>query len=302
MARCLVSFGANLGDPRSTIRLAAKLLRERIGNGRFELSRFYRTPPVGGPAGQPPFYNAVAMLETAASVWDVWHCIRNIEAELGRVRNQRWEARPIDLDMLLYDRLKIWTPHLKVPHPRMCMRRFILLPALDVAADVCDPVSGWTVAQLANNVRSGPGSFVLLADARAHAIPMLAEVARRASAEWTIPAMGTRAVTSSGQRRRVGLRELESLESLSQIDFAEQVNAPEYRMTIVLTPPVASQEAAWEDRHRVLARNLNLTEHEASPEWLGPRYLLDDEDRRWVLEELSAALDAMDCPVEAAED
>src|SRR5688500_11783299 len=120
MAQCLISFGANLGQPAETIQQATRQLQERLSKGLrdFRLSRLFRTPAVGGPSGQPPFINAVAALQIEElSAWDVWHAVRETEHALGRVRMERWEARRIDLDVLMFDDQRIWTQHFKLPHP-----------------------------------------------------------------------------------------------------------------------------------------------------------------------------------------
>lgn len=186
MHRCLISFGANLGDALGTIEQASELLRRRLSgsSNEYRLSRFFRTPPVGGPSGQPPFVNAVAAVETPLSAWEVWQAIREVEEHLGRVRFQRWEARRIDLDILLYGSDRIWTPQLKIPHPRMCMRRFILIPASDVAPDWLEPVSGRTIGQLAQAVQDGKGNLVLCADRASRPEALLDEVSRLAVAQW----------------------------------------------------------------------------------------------------------------------
>jgi 2-amino-4-hydroxy-6-hydroxymethyldihydropteridine diphosphokinase len=183
MARCLVSLGANLGDAQATVRAASDLLRSLLADGdRLEMSRLFRTPPVGGPSGQPPFINAVAAINTSLTPWEVWSRIRQVEHHMGRQRIRRWEARKIDLDILLYEDLRIWTRQLKIPHPRMCMRRFILLPALDVAADWIDPVTQWSVEQLAGQLSIGRGSLVLVADREMQPEALLREVSRHSLA------------------------------------------------------------------------------------------------------------------------
>ncbi len=355
MARCLVSFGANIGDARATIQQAAARLQERLcGNapdsdgpsrhdagGSFQLSRCYRTPPVGGPAGQPPFINAVAAVTTDVSVWDVWHCIRQIEKEFGRERNLRWEARRIDLDILLYDDARIWTPHLKIPHPRMCMRRFILLPAVDVAGDWLDPVSGWTIAQLADNLRTGASNFVLLAESESRPESLLAEVARRTGAEWrTQTHQNTQHVSGASDHKGggrwvsaiVGPLQPASGESAECADWISGVRSGEFetKLVIALAPRIPAADVAWEDYHRALAELFGVrgsgdlaavepsspSEIDKRLDWcssrstgprnlgprnLGPRYLLASDDSDWAVQELVAALEAMDCPIEPIE-
>ncbi len=298
MARCLISFGANIGNPLKTILSAAEQLRSRLCAEieQLQLSRCFRTPPVGGPSGQPPFINAVAAITTTSSVWEVWHVIREVERLLGRERNQRWEARRIDLDILLYDEQTIWTPHLKVPHPRMCMRRFILVPALDVAAGWKDPVSGWTIDQLAANVRSGAGNFLLLADPESHASGLLAEVARRTGAIWQTSSFPPVAIDPSQRWLSLIERPVASANSDWRTWATEPIAAP--KLLIVLAP-LTTVDAAWEDVHLPLAQGLNLCPGEMPRLPHGPRYLLATSDSDWAIQEMIAAIEAMDCPVES---
>ena len=310
MANCLISFGANIGDPWVTIQSAAARLKEQLCTERcsdsssevssFHLSRCFRTPPVGGPIGQPPFINAVAAINTQANPWDVWHCIRSIEKEFGRERNLRWEARRIDLDILLYDEVRIWTPHLKIPHPRMCMRRFILLPALDVARDWLDPVSGWTIGQLAENVRHGPSNFVLIADTSSNPESLLAEVARHTGAQWRSNIEKPIRTEHWGNRRWVSARTTSpgQLLASSLEDIRGELEG--WKLLIALAPRVPVADVAWEDYHYSLASRLGLVADDgAETIGFGPRYLLAADDPDWAVKELIAALEAMDCPIEA---
>ncbi len=347
MARCLISFGANLGDAWSTIQSAAARVQELLCKpflaraadsslSAFQLSRCFRTPPVGGPAGQSPFVNAVAAVSTEASIWDVWNCIRTVEKEFGRERNLRWEARRIDLDILLYDDARIWTPHLKVPHPRMCMRRFILLPAVDVAKDWLDPVSGWKIGQLADNLRTGAGNFVLVADAASKPESLLAEVARRTGALWREPNSAfTSAIPSTSTIHssvpanssllanpgrwvsavirpfaQINIGQIGALRAVERNEL--RVEAMQTKLVIALAPKVQATDVAWEDYHRALAMELGMRAGEnekasgsdrdraGSFPWRGPRYLLASDDVDWAVQELIAALEAMDCPIEVA--
>jgi len=308
MARCLISFGANIGNAWGTIQSAASRLQEQLCNERcgtsqsnvssFHLSRCFRTPPVGGPTGQPPFINAVAAIYTPASPWDVWNCIRSVEKEFGRERNLRWEARRIDLDILLYDDVRIWTPHLKIPHPRMCMRRFILLPAVDVARDWMDPVSGWTIAQLAENVRNGPSNFILLGDAASNAESLLAEVARRTGAQWRSSTTKTASSEQQANGRWVSALNT-SLQSTTSSINEICGECADWKLLIALAPRVPDADVAWEDYHRLLACRLGLVaDAELTTIGRGPRYLLASNDPDWAVQELTAALEAMDCPIE----
>jgi 2-amino-4-hydroxy-6-hydroxymethyldihydropteridine diphosphokinase len=300
MSQCLISFGANIGDARSSVRTAIGLLKDRLAPGdQIEVSRHYQTPPVGGPAGQPPFVNAVAAVRTNLDPWQVWNVIRGIEHQLGRQRIRRWEARRIDIDILLYDDHRIWTGQLKVPHPRMCMRRFILLPALDVAADWRDPVSQWTIGRLAENVAHGKGSLLLVGNPELKPGLALQEVARSALARWIPTGQLDSAVPDDGQRW-VGC--METADFWSGWLDGDRTAEPASKLIFFWEPD--REAVAWEDQHRELAVRLRLSaegdsiEDEASS-LMGPRYLLATRDRHWACHEMLAALDAMDCPVEA---
>ncbi len=313
MARCLISFGANMGDPGATIQAAAARLREHLCSespskdshavSSFQLSRFFRTPPVGGPAGQPPFINAVAAINTSASPWDVWYSIRSVEKEFGRERNLRWEARRIDLDILLYDQARIWTPHLKIPHPRMCMRRFILLPAADVARDWLDPVSGWTIGQLAENVYNGASNFVLVADGANNPESLLAEVARRTGAMWQTPIQSPDRLPPNSNARWVSAVTAVGSQ-IECVDLGALQRDWQPKLLIVLAPAIPNTDVAWEDYHLALADKLAFLSKPTNlhsslaPVFPGPRYLLASDDPDWAIQELIAALEAMDCPVE----
>ena len=148
MATCLIALGSNVGDRRRTLDLALELLDRHPSVRVAARSRWRETEPVGGPAGQAPFLNGAALLETslepallAALLWET-------EAQLGRTRHERWGPRTLDLDLLLYDDRTIETPRLSVPHPRMAWRRFVLEPAAEIVPALLHPTIGWTIARL----------------------------------------------------------------------------------------------------------------------------------------------------------
>ena len=96
-------------------------------------SSLYRTRPVG-PVDQPDYINAVAVLATGLSAEALLDALQALEARHGRVRGaERWGARTLDLDLLLYGDAVIASQRLRVPHPRMCQRAFVLYPLAEIA-------------------------------------------------------------------------------------------------------------------------------------------------------------------------
>lgn len=319
MHRCLISFGANIGDAKSTVLFASQLLQQNLASGdRVELSRLYSTPPVGGPTGQPPFINAVAAVNTRLNPWEIWHVIRTIENQLGRQRQRRWEARRIDLDILLFDQQLVWTPQLKIPHPRMCMRRFILMPACDVAADWLDPVSQMTIGQLCSNLGSETdgANRNWLQDRVATASndlprpseppqPPLLTIAGQAS----LPLQQTILLAQSQlspvpEIQAFRTMNLEELMSSARVDNDQAWQQLIGKLLIVWTD--TQEGSAWEDQHRGLAIKLRLSpavgndERELPRNWVGPRYLLATSDPIWAAHEIAAAIEAMRCQITLA--
>lgn len=139
MAGCVtvyIGLGSNLGEPMQQLEAAFSALN-RIRDSRVsKRSSFYRSKPMG-PADQPDYINAVAELETTLTADELLLAMQAIEQLQGRDRNgQRWGARTLDLDMLLYGNEIINTEHLQVPHPGITERDFVLVPLAEIAPDV----------------------------------------------------------------------------------------------------------------------------------------------------------------------
>lgn len=149
-----IALGANLpsrfGAPRVTLETALQMLAaENIAV--LKRSSWWRSAAV--PASdQPDFINAVAELETALQPADLLRLLHQVETICGRIRQQRWEARPLDLDLLDYRGLiEPGNPALEspvLPHPRLQDRRFVLLPLQEIAPDWRHPASGTGLADL----------------------------------------------------------------------------------------------------------------------------------------------------------
>jgi 2-amino-4-hydroxy-6-hydroxymethyldihydropteridine diphosphokinase len=187
MARCLIGCGSNLGDRRQQLDRAVELLRSMPGVTFRAVSRFRETRPVGGPVGQPTFLNGACLVETDLEAQEVLAMLMAVENTLHRDRRERWGARTIDLDLLLYDELVVETDALTLPHPRMATRRFVLEPSAEIAADLPFPGGGCSVGDLLDNI-SAPHPFVTVIGVPGSGAPELAAAVADATLARLLPA------------------------------------------------------------------------------------------------------------------
>jgi len=143
VTRAHVGLGSNLGDRMAVLDAAVQALDADERTHVMAVSRVYETPPVGGPP-QPPYLNAVVVLETDHSPHELLGVLQVIETALGRERGERWGPRTADLDLLLYDGPPLREPDLTVPHPRARERAFVLVPLVDA-----DPYAAFPDGQTA---------------------------------------------------------------------------------------------------------------------------------------------------------
>ena len=140
-----IGLGGNLGDAAATLRAAQEALADLPSTRVLRASRLYRTP-AWGKTEQPDFINAAALLETRLPARDLLDGLLAIEREFGRTRavdgSDRWGARTLDLDLLLYGDVQIDEPGLHVPHPHLHERAFALLPLVEIAPDAVIPGRG----------------------------------------------------------------------------------------------------------------------------------------------------------------
>lgn len=141
----IVALGSNLGDSATILQQAILALRSR-STGSFAVSSIWKTPPVDCPPNSPDFLNAIVVLnpppdETPESLLRFLHAL---ERQAGRVtKSVHNEARPLDLDLIAFRRETRASPSLTLPHPRAHLRRFVLLPLVEIAPHCQLP--GWTL-------------------------------------------------------------------------------------------------------------------------------------------------------------
>ncbi len=142
-----IAFGGNLGNCCDNF-IVARQQFDQAGVVVVASSPLYKTKPVGGPAGQPDYLNAVVQVETTCSALQLLELCLRIEDNAGREREQRWGARTLDLDLLLYDNLVCDLAHLVVPHPRLHQRQFVLEPLCVLAGGQIHPTLHSSFAEL----------------------------------------------------------------------------------------------------------------------------------------------------------
>ena len=143
-----VALGSNLGDKEANLRRALELLEER-GVEVVKTSSFICTEPYG-VTDQPQFLNGVCEVRTSLVPLALLHTLLEIEQEMGRVRLRHWGERNIDLDLLLYEDVVMDTPELKLPHPDMQNRDFVLLPLAEIAPELVHPILQKSIEELSN--------------------------------------------------------------------------------------------------------------------------------------------------------
>lgn len=145
-----IGLGSNLDDPVRQVRQALPELAALPETRLAQVSSFYRSPPMDGSApGQPDYINAVAWVETALGARELLQALLRIEQGRGRTRLERWGPRTLDLDLLLYARVRINEPDLVVPHPGLHKRAFVLYPLYEIAPAIDIPGLGALQALLA---------------------------------------------------------------------------------------------------------------------------------------------------------
>lgn len=162
--RCVIALGSNLGDRLANVRAGVAGLSTTEGVEVVAVSRLYETAPVGGPDDQGPYYNAALVADVELGPAETLALLHRIEASRERERLVHWGPRTLDLDLLVYGDLVSDDPALELPHPRQHLRRFVLVPVCDVAAEVVHPRLGRTMLDLLADLPVEPGDLTPVAD------------------------------------------------------------------------------------------------------------------------------------------
>ena len=142
MTLVYVAIGSNLGDRLDHLRQAAKDLQAISGCKLLAMSSIYETAPMG-PQNQPEFLNAVCAVRCSSPPVDLLTALKGIERSHGRIEvSERWTARPLDLDILLYGQRIVISRRLRIPHIGIAKRSFVLWPLLELDANLTIPGCG----------------------------------------------------------------------------------------------------------------------------------------------------------------
>lgn len=160
----LIAFGGNLGDPITTLRRALPMIEEVVGPIT-KLSSLYETKALTLRGEVHANYiNAVLEVSTTRGPEEILAELLRIEHELGRNRSpdKRWEPRTIDLDLLFVGSKVMNTPSLKVPHPELSKRDFVVEPLAEIAGTFVHPLLNKTMSELQRELaESGSERFVI---------------------------------------------------------------------------------------------------------------------------------------------
>lgn len=151
-----IGIGSNLGDK---IAHCEKAIIEILNIDRHRLiarSSLYRTKPVGYTA-QQWFINGVVKIETDLEPLDLHRMLKDVELKMGRKETFPWGPRIIDLDLLFYDTLRMETEELRLPHPRVHQRQFVLIPLSEIDPNFIHPVFKKTAPELLKEIKEDQG-------------------------------------------------------------------------------------------------------------------------------------------------
>lgn len=130
-----IALGSNLAEPADQLADAVKAIRALAGVKILACSHWYANRAIG-PGEQPDYLNGVIAVETSLAPMNLLRELQQIENQQGRVRNEHWGARTLDLDIALFGDIISDDPVLTLPHPRLCERDFVVLPLAEITPDL----------------------------------------------------------------------------------------------------------------------------------------------------------------------
>lgn len=146
MSKYYLHLGSNTGDRLSMLSTAISSIESKIGKV-VDKSSIYETEP-WGLKEQEHFLNQAIIVDTELAVEEVFGITKDIEKEMGSFKSVQWGPRAIDIDILYADHLVMDTPTLKIPHPQLYHRNFVLIPLMEIAGDFVDPLKNMSIDEI----------------------------------------------------------------------------------------------------------------------------------------------------------
>lgn len=244
-SEALIAFGANQGDCEAALARTVEILENEPGILELKCSRSFQTKAVTGQSAnagaQEDYLNAAIRVLMTLSPDELHQKMVSIEKELGREREERWGPRTIDLDLLLVGDLQLRRDDLTIPHPRMSFRRFVLQPALEIAANMVHPESGMTLQQLFDHLDSAD-PIVVLATNDCDFAQLVCENVHyevrivETDAQFMVQSVGAKLVVALIDQQKI------DLETEKLVRFAYNFAGPTLRLNTTLGENLATKE------------------------------------------------------------
>ncbi len=149
-----IGLGSNLGKRLDYIKKAIDFISGLNSTSIDAISSIYESEPYGN-FDQPKFLNCVLKLNTTIEPLNLLIKLKNIEKNMGREKSKRWNPRIIDIDILLYNDLIMDSPKLKIPHPDLLNRDFVIKPLLELDESIVHPVKNKKISELVKDKQLG---------------------------------------------------------------------------------------------------------------------------------------------------
>jgi len=149
MNKAILLIGGNLGDRTGHLQQAVAQIDKQAGRVE-KISSLYETA-AWGDVEQPDYLNQALLVSTEMDARTLLHTVLDIEHQIGRIRRQKWGARVIDIDIIFFNDEVINEPDLKIPHPQMPFRQFVLVPLQEILPEWQHPVLHQSVSTLLNH-------------------------------------------------------------------------------------------------------------------------------------------------------